>query len=117
MLSLKRRNTASSRDIAKIFSSTNAKIYNFPILFTYTSCNKNETSIGFIIPKKKIKKATYRNKIRRLLKAQYQDQVNAFASNIIGAFIYLPDKKCTSKIIHQSIKEIIESLNKKKCNV
>jgi ribonuclease P protein component len=102
----------SNKDNRQIHSSN---FDNSPLL-------TNNVKVGFIIAKKKIRKAFLRNRIKRLMKESYRlnknilkfpDNLNIiFSLNEKGYEIFKIDKKIKIDFMHNEFKKSIEKLNK-----
>lgn len=102
----------SKKDSRQIHSSN---FDNSPLL-------TNNVKVGFIIAKKKIRKAFLRNRIKRLMKESYRLNRNIFKLpvnlNIIfslndkGYEIFKTDKKIKFEFMQSEFKKLIEKINK-----
>lgn len=86
----------------------------YPIQFWHlTASNAKENQVLFSVPKKQIKKAVVRNRIKRRMKEAYR--LNKFIlenvkQNYVLGYIYLSKKELAFKEINSKLKESLERL-------
>lgn len=108
-------------EINKLFSSRDSFVcYPFRVLYLWVPYQEGYPSKVLVsVPKKKLKHAVDRNRIKRLLKEAYRQNKHALQESIeqmedkrtlLIAFIYLPEKVSKySKVLKATI-EALESL-------
>lgn len=109
----------SRKAIEELFSK-GEKISSFPIKLIYLQ-NKNQSvishQVGFSVPKRSIKKAVHRNKIKRRMREAYRKnkQLLTLSDNIklIFMFIFTDKTERPYSDIEQKIKNILKQLNEK----
>lgn len=122
------RNTLSKEEriylrseISKLFSSRDSFIcYPWRVLYLWVPYQEGYPSkILVSVPKKKLKHAVDRNRIKRLLKEAYRQNKHALQDTIrqmeeqktlLIAFIYLPDKVSKYSKVLRATKEALDSL-------
>lgn len=120
----KRQRLCSQTAIDKLFSPEERKKGENNYLLVYPwrtiwridrEANNTFNKILISVPKKKIRKATNRVKIRRRCREAYRTQRNnyLFTHPLNIAFIYIADNITNYKLIHYSISEILEKIKSK----
>lgn len=109
-----------SRKVIENLFAKGDKISNFPIKLIYLKNENTLTTVhqvGFSVPKRSIKKAVDRNKIKRRMREAYRKnkQLLTLPENIKLAFmfIFIGKNDCPYSDIEQKIKIILQRLNDK----
>ena len=79
----------------------------------FDSCNfiSNKTQVAFAVTKRKFKKATDRNRIKRQMREAYRLNKSLLNKNMAIVFVYLPYEKSSYESIEKAMKKILENLN------
>lgn len=92
-------------------------IKKFPLRLKYLEVNELETPIkvAFSVPKRNVKLAVHRNRIKRLMREAYRLNKHKLAleqnKNVIMMFIYTDKLEHSLKVIEQKMIAIIELFN------
>ncbi|MDO5523549.1 MAG: ribonuclease P protein component [Bacteroidia bacterium] len=90
--------------------------YPFRIVFyEYEPCTPSSVSILVSIPKKKLKKATDRNRMKRLAREAYRLNKNLFEKNsrLDIAFIYLKDELSGYDVVEKGVCKALREISNK----
>ncbi len=123
----KKERISSKIEIDKLFSEGKGFItYPLRIIFLEISSENNnekvDTRVSVLInvPKRKFKKATDRNHLKRLIRESYRLNKHSLTEiqilkdkRLLVVFLYLPDEKKTFSEIENAIKKAIEILKTK----
>lgn len=96
------------------------RIKKFPIQLLYVEKTDDECviQVGFVAPKKKIKLAVHRNKIKRLLKETFRKNKSIFYKNIVNShnlmFIYVAHTEISYAEIEIAMVKLGVEFDKKK---
>ena len=85
---------------------------SFPLLIY--SIDSPSKKVLFSVPKKKVKKAVDRNRIKRQLKAIYfnlSSLKKGINSNKAVAFVYISSTKTSTALLNEKMKKLIETLH------
>lgn len=107
----------SKKAIEALFSD-GYKITSYPIKLIYLT-NENPTAIshqvGFSVPKRTIKKAVDRNKIKRRMREAYRKNKQLLTifnpTKLFLMFIFTGKENCSYAVIEEKIKSILLRLN------
>jgi len=113
----------SKKLIEQLFATGN-RVKSFPLQLIYLPINHKAVfpnKVGFSVPKRSVKLAVNRNKIKRLMREVYRKNKYLFTENInqqyIFMFIYTSDKEMQYVDLEKSlIKVCTKFLNKIKTN-
>ena len=108
------------KDIDLLFES-NQSFKNFPLRVLYEKkhprTSKNGVSVLISVPKKKFKKATDRNRVKRLVREAYRLNKNILLPSqkeadydLLVAFIYLGQEILDFSILQQKMQNALETL-------
>lgn len=87
-------------------------IKKFPIQLVYMK-NKEETKtikVAFAVPKKKIKLAVYRNRIKRLLREVYRKNKDLFYKNLVNSHHFIFIYTANYEIPYHKMETIIKQI-------
>ena len=109
----------SKKLIEQLFTEgTRIKIY--PVQLIYLECEHDSefpVKVAFSVPKKNIKLAVHRNRIKRILREVYRKNKYLFAENVqkkyVFMFIYMADKEINYANLEQCLKKLNEKFVRK----
>jgi ribonuclease P protein component len=113
-LSLSKKDVLRKKKTIDLLFSEGASISSFPVRFVYMKGEKKEVSsleVGFSVPKRNIKLASERNRLKRKLREAYRLEKKRFLVNDFcgyGFFIYTSKKKKDEEKITQAIEAILQ---------
>lgn len=113
----KKEKLKSRKIITNLFiQNKNIKLYPIKLVWQITNNeNDNRVLVGFSIPKKKIKHAVDRNKIKRQLREAYRLNKQLLTQNnntkVYIMFVYISSKKVSYKELEYTIKYLLTRLS------
>ena len=116
----KKERLKSNKAIEAIFYHGNS-VFSFPIMAKFTLVTKTSNleplQSVFVVPKRRIKKAAHRNKIRRRIKEAFRlnkevlkNWADLNNTNVSLALVFVSSEMLTFQIIEDSVKKIIEQI-------
>ncbi|MGK7391807.1 MAG: ribonuclease P protein component [Candidatus Cyclobacteriaceae bacterium M2_1C_046] len=101
-----------SQKIIKELFLKGSSFYSYPIKIFYLPSPEEQTQVMFAVPKKKIKKAVDRNRIKRRMREAYR--LNKLLLSPEKCFyigiVYIADKQEEYQIIETKLKKLIQRL-------
>lgn len=107
----------SKKQIAMLFSE-GKRIKHLPLVLIYTPTLKENqpTKVGFSVPKRNVKLAVHRNRIKRLIREAYRINKSLFLEktnkNYAFMFLYISSKEVPFASIEKAVKKIANTLQK-----
>lgn len=103
----------SKKQIAMLFSE-GKRIKYLPLVLVYTpvALETRKNKVAFSVPKRNIKLAVDRNKIKRLMREVYRKNKALFFNNKYYAFmfLYIGSKETSYRVIEKATKKIANTL-------
>ena len=113
----------SRKQIAALLAGGNKMhIYPFRIYWMLSSCDTPSFHLeaAFSVPKKKFKRAVWRNRIKRMMREAFRLEKEGLksgladtAGNLSLLIIYTPKKEEPYPVIHQGTHKMLEELKKR----
>ena len=95
--------------IQKLFQEGNS-LKKYPIKLLYLSVDSQEVNNQVLIsvPKRKVRRAVHRNRIKRLIRESYRKQKSLLSSSYSLAFVYMG----TEEISYTQVSQLVDALLK-----
>lgn len=95
--------------IQKLFQEGNS-LKKYPIKLLYLSVDSQEINNQVLIsvPKRKVRRAVHRNRIKRLIRESYRKQKSLLSSSYSLAFVYMG----TEEISYTQVSQLVDALLK-----
>lgn len=95
--------------IQKLFQEGNS-LKKYPIKLLYLAVDSQEINNQVLIsvPKRKVRRAVHRNRIKRLIRESYRKQKSLLSSSYSLAFVYMG----TEEISYTQVSELVDALLK-----
>ena len=101
----------NKKEIELLFQK--GKVVKFFPLLLY-SMNSSKKKVLFSVPKKKVRRAIDRNRIKRQLRAIYfnlSSQKNETKNNKTIAFVYISSTKSSTLLLKDKMKKLVDTLH------
>lgn len=101
----------SKKQITLLFTK-GKRIKKLPLILIYIPLNfsNNKVKVAFSVPKKNIKLAVDRNRIKRIMKEAYRKNKALFSNNYAFMFLYVGNKDASYSIIEKALKKTANAL-------
>lgn len=89
------------------------RVKNFPLQLIYLPINhdaKFPIKVGFSVPKRNVKLAVNRNRIKRLMREVYRKNKHSFADNLTDKYVFMFIYMTKEEPIYTDLELIIEKL-------
>lgn len=101
----------SKKQITLLFTK-GKRIKKLPLVLIYIPLNlsNNKVRVAFSVPKKNIKLAVDRNRIKRIMREAYRKNKALFNNNYTLMFLYVGNKEISYNIVEKALKKTANTL-------